>query len=56
MKYYYAPMEGITGYLHRNACHSFFSEIDKYFTAFLSPNERGKLNSREKNDILPEHN
>lgn len=56
MKYYYAPMEGITGYLHRNVCHSFFPEIDKYFTAFLSPNERGKLNSREKNDILPEHN
>ena len=56
MKFYYAPMEGITGYLHRNVCHSFFREIDKYFTAFLVPNERGKLNSREKNDILPEHN
>lgn len=56
MKFYYAPMEGITGYLHRNVCHSFFSGIDKYFTPFLVPNERGKLNSREKNDILPEHN
>ena len=56
MKFYYAPMEGITGYLHRNACHSFFPEIDKYFTAFLVPNEKGKLNTREKQDILPEHN
>lgn len=56
MKYYFAPMEGITGYLYRNAFHSFFPDIDKYFTAFLVPNEKGKLNSKEKNDILPEHN
>ncbi|MDO4312569.1 MAG: tRNA-dihydrouridine synthase family protein [Eubacteriales bacterium] len=56
MKYYYAPMEGITGYLHRNVCHSFFSDIDKYFTPFLAPNQTGRLSSKEKNDILPEHN
>lgn len=56
MKYYYAPMEGITGYLHRNVCHSFFSDIDKYFSPFISPNQSGKFSSREKNDILPEHN
>ncbi len=56
MKYYFAPMEGITGYLYRNAFHSFFPDIDKYFTAFLVPNEKGKLNTREKKDILPEHN
>lgn len=56
MKYYYAPMEGITGYLHRNVCHSFFADIDKYFTPFLAPNQSGKLSNKEKNDILPEHN
>lgn len=56
MEFYFAPMEGITGYLYRNACHSFFSGIDKYFTPFLAANEKGKLSAKEKNDILPEHN
>lgn len=56
MHYYYAPMEGITGYIQRNACHRFFPGIDKYFTAFIAPNQRGHFSSKEKNDILPEHN
>ena len=56
MKYYLAPMEGITGYIHRNAFHQFFTDADKYFTAFIAPNQNGKLSSREKEDILPEHN
>lgn len=56
MKYYYAPMEGITGHLHRNACHSFFAGIEKYFTPFLAPGQSGKLSNKEKNEILPEHN
>ncbi|MEI3218327.1 MAG: tRNA-dihydrouridine synthase family protein [Lachnoclostridium sp.] len=56
MRYYYAPMEGITGYIQRNACHAFFPGIDKYFTAFIAPNQRGHFSTREKNDILPEHN
>ncbi len=49
-------MEGITGYLYRNACHSFFPGTDKYFTPFIAANEKGKLSTKEKNDILPEHN
>ena len=56
MKYYFAPMEGITGYIHRNAYQMYFPYIDKYFTAFIAPNQKGKLSSKEKNDILPEHN
>ena len=56
MRYYYAPMEGITGYIQRNACHAFFPGIDKYFTAFIAPNQRGHFSTREKNDILPQHN
>lgn len=56
MDYYFAPMEGITGYIHRNAFQALFPCIDKYFTAFIAPNQHGKLSSREKNDILPEHN
>lgn len=55
-KYYFAPMEGITGYIHRNAYEAVFPGIDKYFTAFIAPNQNGKLSAKEKNDILPEHN
>lgn len=56
MNYYLAPMEGITGYIHRNAFHQFFPGVEKYFTAFIAPNQNGKLSSRERDDILPEHN
>ena len=49
-------MEGITGYVYRNAYHKYFGEMDKYFIPFISPNQFGHLSSKEKNDILPEHN
>ena len=35
MKYYLAPMEGITGYVYRNAYAKSFHNIDKYFTPFI---------------------
>ena len=56
MEYYFAPMEGITGYIHRNVHHSLFPGISKYFTAFIAPGQKGKFSAREKNDILPDHN
>lgn len=56
MRYYFAPMEGITGYIHRNAFHRYFPGIDKYFTAFIAPNQKGKFSSKEKQDFLPENN
>lgn len=56
MKYYYAPMEGITGYLHRNVYHSLFQDIDKFFAPFIVPNQNQKLSNKERNDLLKEHN
>lgn len=56
MEYYFAPMEGITGYIHRNVHHSLFPGIGKYFTAFIAPGQKGKFSARERNDILPAHN
>lgn len=56
MKYYLAPMEGITGYVYRNVYHRYFRAADKYFTPFIAPNKKGKFTSREENDILPGHN
>lgn len=53
MKLYLAPMEGITTYIYRNAYNRYFGGIDKYFTPFIASR---KLNRRELNEILPEHN
>lgn len=56
MRYEFAPMEGITGYVYRNAHHQFYKGIDRYFTPFITPNQTRKFTSREMNDVLPEHN
>lgn len=56
MKFYFAPLEGISGYVYRRAYHTYFGQVDKYFIPFIKPNQFGHLSSREKNDILPEHN
>lgn len=56
MKLYFAPMEGITGYIYRNAYEACYHSVDKYFTPFLSPNRETGMKKRERKDILPEHN
>ena len=56
MKYYLAPLEGITTYIYRRAYHTHYRPMEKYFTPFLVPHTKKDFNTREKNDILPEHN
>lgn len=56
MKYYMAPLEGITGYIFRSTYHKYFGGMDKYFTPFISPNQKKICRTREKKDILPENN
>ncbi len=56
MQFYFAPMEGITGYIYRNAHHTYFNQVDKYFSPFIVPNQNNNLRSKEINDILPENN
>ena len=53
MKYYMAPMEGLTGYVYRNAYHKFFRPMDRYFTPFIA---NKKMSNGEIRDLLPEHN
>ena len=53
MQFYLAPMEGLTGYVYRSAYHKYFPAADRYFTPFIT---NKKMSSRERNDILPEHN
>lgn len=56
MKIYFAPLEGITGYVFRNAYERYYGGIDKYFTPFISPHTKKLMDTREKRDILPENN
>ncbi|MEN8077225.1 tRNA-dihydrouridine synthase family protein [Clostridioides difficile] len=56
MKYYLAPMEGITGHIYRNAYEKYFNNIDKYFTPFIVPNQSTSLKTKELRDLLPENN
>ena len=56
MRYYFAPLEGITGYVYRNVHHEFFPGTDRYYMPFVAPNYTKHFKSREKEDISPEHN
>lgn len=57
MKIYFAPLEGITGFIFRNAYNDIFeSKIDKYFSPFIAPGINQVLSRKEMRDILPENN
>ena len=49
-----APMEGLTGYIVRNAFHHNFDFIDKYYTPFIPAAKR--MNSKIKRDLDPSNN
>ncbi len=56
-KYYFAPLEGITGYVFRQAHHEVFGNaVDKYFTPFLATSHTMHFKGREYADVMPEHN
>ena len=55
MRYYFAPMEGITTALYRNLHHRFFPGMDQYYTPFLSPARDHVFSKRDLQEILPEH-
>lgn len=56
MKYYLAPLEGITSYAYRNAYHRYFHPMDKYFTPFIVPHREKKFSAREKKELSPGNN
>ena len=56
MQFYFAPLEGVTGYQFRTLHHRFFPGVDKYFTPFLATNQNHKFGAREMRELLPEHN
>lgn len=52
----YAPMEGITGPVYRNALHKYFGGADFYITPFISPTQNKVLTHRDLEDVLPQNN
>ena len=56
MNLYFAPLEGIGGYIYRNAQADYFEKADKYYSPFLAPNQNRSISPKEYKDIAPEHN
>ncbi len=56
MKIYFAPLEGITGHIFRNAYNEIYGHIDKYFAPFISPSEKCPITPRERKEVTPENN
>ena len=53
MKYYFAPLEGITDSIYRKLHNEFFPGLTCYYTPFLSPTIHRELTSRELREIPP---
>ena len=51
MRYYYAPMEGITDATFRRLHHKYFPGVDKYFMPFISPTIHRTLTHREAREL-----
>lgn len=55
VKLYLAPMEELTGYVFRNTLSKHFGCVDKYFTPFISPDNR-IMKTRSSREIIPANN
>ena len=56
MKFYLAPLEGITTYVYRNAYAKHFGDVNRYFTPFIVPHKEKKFSTREMKELSVEHN
>ena len=51
MRYYFAPMEGITYSIYRQLHHKYFSGVDRYYMPFLSPTIHRQLTHKEDREL-----
>jgi len=51
MRYYFAPMEGLTDSIYRRLHHRYFSGVDRYYMPFLSPTIHRSLTHREDREL-----
>ena len=50
MRYYFAPMEGLTDSIYRRVHHKYFGGVERYFMPFLSPTVHRALTPREERE------
>lgn len=51
MRYYFAPMEGLTDSIYRRLHHKYFPGIDRYYMPFLSPTIHRTLTHKEDREL-----
>ena len=51
MRYYFAPMEGVTDSIYRETHHKYFGGIDRYYMPFLSPTMHQTLTHKESREL-----
>ena len=51
MRYYFAPMEGITDSIYRQLHRKHFSGVDRYYMPFLSPTVHRSLTHKENREL-----
>ena len=51
MRYYYAPMEGLTDSIYRRLHHKYFGGIDRYYMPFISPTIHRTLPHKEDREL-----
>ena len=51
MRYYFAPLEGLTDSIFRGLHSKYFSGVDRYYTPFLSPTVHRGLTAKEAREI-----
>lgn len=51
MRYYFAPMEGLTDSIFRRLHHRYFPGVDRYYTPFFSPTIHRALTAREEREL-----
>lgn len=53
MRYYFAPLEGLTDSAFRRIHHKYFPGVDRYYTPFFSPTVHRALTPREERELPP---
>lgn len=53
MRYYFAPMEGLTDGIYRSLHHRYFPGVDCYYMPFFSPTSHRSLTPREERSLPP---
>ena len=51
MKYYFAPLEGITDLCYRTVHHKYFPGVDRYYMPFISPTQNHCLTRKEQREL-----